>query len=62
MENTILGLAGFGLLLFIVGLAGKIITLKQKSMKSIEFFHRMTVFSLILILLCALIYALIKLI
>jgi len=61
MDNTILGLAGFGFLLFIVGLAGKFITRKRKTMKLNEFFHRLTVFSLILIFLCAIIYAVINL-
>jgi hypothetical protein len=48
---------GCAFLLFIVGLAGKSSAVNKKSMKKSEFFQRLTVFSLILMLLCAVVYA-----
>lgn len=59
MEKVLLGLIGFAFLLFIIGLAGKSRAVKKKSIKKSEFYSRVTVFSLILMLLSAIVYSII---
>jgi hypothetical protein len=59
MDKALLGLIGFAFLLFIVGLAGKSRAVKKKSITKSEFYSRVTVFSLILMLLCAIVYSVI---
>jgi hypothetical protein len=57
MEKIILGLIAIAFLGFIFGLAGKSRSVKKKSIERNEFYQRLTVFSLILMLLCAIIYS-----
>jgi hypothetical protein len=59
LENALLGLVAFAFLLFIIGLAGKSKAVKKKSMAKSDFYQRVTVFSLILMLLSAIVYSLI---
>jgi hypothetical protein len=61
MENTILGLIAFAFLLFILGLAGKSRAVKQKSLIKSIFYQRVTVFSIILLLISAVVYSIIVL-
>jgi hypothetical protein len=59
VQNALLGLIAFSFLLFIVGLSGKSRAVKRKSMAKSEVYQRVTMFSLILMLLSAIVYSLI---
>ena len=59
MENVLLGLVAFAFLLFILALAGKSRAVKQKSLIKSEFYQRVTVFSIVLMLLSAIAYSII---
>jgi hypothetical protein len=59
LENILLGLVAFSFLLFIVGLAGKSQAINKKLILKSELYQRVTVFSLILMLLSAIVYSLI---
>lgn len=59
VQNALLGLIAFSFLLFIVGLSGKSRAVKRKSMAKSEVYQRITMFSLILMLLSAIVYSLI---
>jgi len=59
LENLLLGLIGFAFFLFILGLAGKSRAVRRKSMAKSEVYQRVTMFSLILMLLSAIVYSLI---
>lgn len=58
MESVFLILTGISFLGFIAGLAGKSRAINKSSIKKSDFYQKLTVVSLILMILCAIIYSL----